>query len=613
MAVFSFFGRSARTRRLATACLSVVENMERGGNRLAPERPRDTIFVPAVVEPLEPKIHLTAVLTAGVSAKGSFVSGHAYDLNLFTTGGYTITKWVVYWNDPNGSASVTYTNGSGFTNPYTVSYTYQSAYQSGLPFGPSAPIKVVATASDGTTTATGYLGTDSNFGSTPSDTGKSLFTESGNSGTASHPVSALDPSTGDIYTANEYKPSSGRSTYEFSVTRSTPSGAVDTNWGSSGTLAFYFDSSNDVPTCIAVAEDGGYVIVGGNCGTGWAVAILETGYQTSTHNYGLVDSQTSPSFQSGHVNALAYDATDESCVVAGDSGTNMAAGLMFPVVSGGVWTMKWGSDTGYGTWSSAVKSYSTGHDSSATTAVNDIGIDLGSTEDVVEGVMVIGGNSDIGGCQQNFAMIGINQSDGSTISAFGTNGVATINIGCTIGCCGTATFDSECSLVSWWNGGDTTYYLTECGQFGDAGSEINDNFAAVRYAVHVTTNVITSVSLDTSFGQYSDGIALGPVSTPYAAVQDPFNGTIYMTGGTGDFYVVAFDSTGAVESSFGNDGVMQIDLGSSGGNSNDFAYSIIEGAEDTDGTTPLIVTGSSNSSYGDVGLVELLPANKPTS
>jgi hypothetical protein len=73
MGMFGIHGRSARSLRpkLSSACLPVVQALWSSGNDASCVIPLDPITTPAVVEPLEPKVHLTS-FTAGISASTTF-------------------------------------------------------------------------------------------------------------------------------------------------------------------------------------------------------------------------------------------------------------------------------------------------------------------------------------------------------------------------------------------------------------------------------------------------------------------------------------------------------------------------------------------------------------
>jgi hypothetical protein len=571
-----------------------------GGGRHPPKLPVEPRHCEAIVEDLEHKVHLTTVFTAGIAAPSTYSLLQSFTLNLFTTGG-TAKQWVVYWNDPAGSTSETFTNNNGFTNPVSESHTYTTA-------GPSAPIYAVATSTTNLT-ATAYLGLYSSFGNSPSNTGKSLFTPGGSPyASADTPVvSAVDDNSsdgttyGDVYSATNYRPTSG-SHYEFVITRTTPSGTVDTTWGpnGNGALPFSFDSTgDDIPSSIIVSKTGAYVVVAGKDATGWAIAMINTG-SIGGGKFGNVDYTTPSNFHSGKVNALAYDISDDKVSVAGDDGSgDMAAALFTPHFDGTAYSPNW-------TWSGDVKTYSiSGYTASATAAVAEVGNDANSGGvSELENAMVIGGDSVYNsGLDSDFTMIAINKSDGSVLSTFGTNGVIhTFNIGCHL--LNPASYDSETSLVTWFGNG--YYYLTEVGYSAC-------NISLVRYLCSTDTNGtnLVGASLDTSFGQYN-GLALGPYGTANAAVQDPISGTIYTAGSNpaaDDFFIAAIDDTGAADSTFANDGTMQIDMGSSSGNSTDVADSIAFDGDTANGVISLVVSGTSNSSFGKIGLADLLPSN----
>ena len=128
------------------ACSPIVESVLGGFQSRPTNIQRRATEPPAIVEPLEPRVHLTTTFTANVAgtAGGAHTSG--FSVNLWTTGG-AASQWVVHWGD--GTPASTY---------------YASAQPGGVfpvPFTPSPPHTYVAGNYSITATATTAGGTSS--------------------------------------------------------------------------------------------------------------------------------------------------------------------------------------------------------------------------------------------------------------------------------------------------------------------------------------------------------------------------------------------------------------------------------------------------------------------
>ena len=241
-----------------------------------------------------------------------------YSVHLFTTG-YKAVKWVISWHDSDSGAQghnpITYTNSNGFANPSEFTYSYLGHA--------TAPITAVATDANNDT-ATAYFALSDTFGSYPTqEAGESLAFPYNYQGTLSQVASVTDlndTSTrendvfyGYTYVASAYKVGTGP--VVFGVTQFDPQGNINAAWGNNGTLEIQFDSSGDVPYGIGISARGGFLVVVGQCGTGWAIGEVTTNDLNGIlSNYGSVDAQlpstAGSTFETGRADAVAFDSSD---------------------------------------------------------------------------------------------------------------------------------------------------------------------------------------------------------------------------------------------------------------------------------------------------------------
>lgn len=439
---------------------------------------------------------------------------------------------------------------------------------------------------------------------------------------------AIDTNSNDrfykeAFVASTYYPSGGGGPL-FAVTAFS-NGQPDSSWGvyngaaNDGTFVVpSFGGGSDIPVAIAYDPNGGtgnpYLVIVGKSATGWAIAVLDTNLNTGISiNYGNVVQDSMNSLESGQANAVWVDQTDGGghFVAVGTDGSHMvaigesSASLTAYTIGGSSWP---------GTYGIRTYSYASGTGTANSASANSV-IELDDASNY-QGTdnesLIIGGNTQW--CNNtctptsgsDFTLVQINDSDGSV----GPLGSIRTNIGQTLGS-GHATnnpsYDVAESVVPFSSTGAGPLYLTAVGQSNALGS---DHFTMVQYKPNTNHNGYVLV---TTFGQYSDGVLTGPTGDAYAAIPDSFSsGTFEVLGASGsDFLVAKYTSSGSLDTSFGNAGLMYQDFGdTSGNNSNDVGYSL---AMATDGS--LLACGTTiqpGASHTQIALADLLDGNQLT-
>ena len=578
-------GRERRTRsgrqELTTASAPVVEKLE---SRCRSEMPSS---FPVMIEALEPRVHLTATFNAYLVAPPTGSFGSAYTIELYTTGG-SASKWVIHWGD--GSTDTTINNPS---SPQSATHTYSSSAP------PTSAIKAVATLStNSNVTATGYFALSNSFGNRQfQDSGESVQYPHGSTGNSGGVAMAIDTSGGTyngyIYVASLYKSN------QIAVTRFAPSGQVDTTFGSQqGTFVFdpfVTGTDTDVPTSIAV--NGRYVAVAGSCSSGWAVGTIDT--TGGSNGSGVVAAHAAGVFATGQANAVTFGLGGD-VIAAGyenSSPTCMAVAALKPDTGVG--------DTSFGSNGSVSLTIS------GCNFANSV-IQLAGNVGPDNGDILLGGKT-LTSTYSDFTLVALT-STGSLDNNFGCCGISQVNFGNTIGTAHGMTnvpsMDSDYSLVEWYNSTAGAYDVTAVGSSNAQGS---DHVALARF-------VESTGVLDTTYGPYSDGLALGPAGEGYGAALEDTNTTpgYIVTAGTSnnDFLVCRFKNTGDLDPNFGNAGVMLTDFGDSSTNSTDVAYSVVVlpgSTRPTNDKTDTILVGGSTTPSGsnaELALAEYLPENK---
>jgi hypothetical protein len=144
----------------------------------------------------------------------------------------------------------------------------------------------------------------------------------------------------------------------------------------------------------------------------------------------------------------------------------------------------------------------------------------------------------------------------------------------------------------------------------------------VTLAGRVLDRVSASTGLkDTSFGPFLSGSttvhqgwAMGPAGGAFAAVLDPSVDKIVISGTSGnDFLAARFEEDGmSLDSTFGQNGVIKIDFGSTSGILTDGGRSVVMRTLDGGTTYDILVAGytyDSTTAKFKIALVDLLDDN----
>ena len=562
---------------------SAVESLvSRRGSWVASARcPDPGLQVPAIVEPLEHRVHLSATFNCYMSA---VVSGRTVTVILWTTGGKA-SQYVVNWNDPNtnGTISATYTAPSD-GSPLTKSYTYKGAY--------TGAITTVATLSGTNTTATAYYALDGSFGTfQASGTGATRWNPNGNTNTVGQTSAVVDtigggsdPLLNDVFVAHSYYPTGGGGPL-IGITALSAYGQFDSKFGSynnaanNGTYVVpSFGGGSDVPYAMAMAVDGGanaiFLIVVGKCSRGWAICVINTerNNNVSGTNYGNPKWDLpigSTPLDGGQANAVEMETTDGTThfAVAGTDGTHMVVANL-NLADGTPFNTNWGTSGlvtvpfagGHANFQDNIAS-----GNSILELDDQVAVDPGE-ELIVAGCTYFscGGTCGCGAITgSDFTIVEIGDESATVDATLRTN------IGLTLS--SSPSTDAAYGVVAYEPVG-AHINLTAVGQTNYWGA---DHFTLEQY--DFTTGALVS-----SFGQHS-GIDEGPAGDANAVLMPAFSsaGEFFVTGAAGgDILTAAFANTGSLESSgssaFGNGGLWYQDLGdsASANNSTDIGWSL---------------------------------------
>lgn len=599
--------RSAGVSRAGAIEVERIESRCRDAARLPVLLPVP-LGEPAIVESLEHRLHLTGTFDCYMSAA---VVNRTVSIVLWTTGGQA-SQYVVYWNDTNsgGSISTTYTAPANGT-PLPESYTYHGTGT----FSPT--VTTVATLSGSSTTATAYYALNKSFGNFQAQgTGASTYVPNGDVNSVGQTSMAIDPVSTDhfykeVFVAHSYYPSGGGGPL-FGITAFS-GGQFDSSWGTyngaanNGTLVVpSFGGGSDVPYAIAYDPNGTtpLLIVVGKCATGWAIAVVNMSLDTGgTGQYGNAQKTSASNFEAGQANAVWADQTDggghfvavgtnnTKMVAVGENSADLSVYSSWPTPSGIVTIPYTGSQATQASANSVVE-------------VDDVlGIHTGEE-------LIIGGYTSF--CcsgfpfSSDFTLVDLQDSDGTA----GSLGSIRTNIGQTLHHDGHSvtnnpSTDSAYSVVPWQDSTGVQYF-TAVGQSNALGAQ---RFTMAQY----TKDTNGHFALYSSFGQYGDGIATGPAGAAHGAVLDSLtNGTFEVVGAAnGDFLTAKFTALGALDTTFGNGGLMYQDFGdTAGNNSGDTGYSVEIGIDGS-----ILVCGNTlpnGPQFQRIALVDILDGNTLT-
>ena len=599
----------------ATGEVERIETKWRGRVPVA-QTGQPVLTEPAVVEPLEGRVHLS--FNCYMSAQ---VANRTVSAVLWTTGGQA-SQYVVHWNDPNpnGSTSITYTAPAD-GSPKTVTYVYQGPY--------TGTITTVATSTTNAT-STAYYALSKSFGNFQGvqGTGASSYIPNGSTGIAGQTSMAIDNAEdhyqGEMFVAHSFYPSGGGGPLfgitAFAAPGQAGAGQFDSTFGniqnpSTGTWAANngtyvvpsFGGGSDIPYGIAIHFDGqhGVAYVVGKCARGWAIVAVDLdeqppgqGVNNGKPDWGLPGGTTT--FKSGQANGVW---AGDNLEVVGTSGAHIVAAALS--YANGSMAPNWG-DNGTGFVSVPYQNPGGVSDYSATAYSAFEEDDVFSTRSEE---MLVGGSTSwcCGPCGStlgsDYTIVEINDDTGTYDGAIRTN-VATTLTGTSAHLNCNPSSDSIYSLVPWQPSGQGQ--PMEVDAVGQTNAFTGgDYFTIAQY--RLDTGALVS-----SFGQYGRGIKQGPAGDAYsAAVVDSSAGTFVVTGQSGsDILTAKFTSSGALDSTFGNSGVMYQDYGDMSSNSTDIGYGVLVAADGSIlvcGTT--LPHGSTNRA---IALLDYLVSNQVT-
>ncbi|HZL38581.1 MAG TPA: hypothetical protein VFC78_24955 [Tepidisphaeraceae bacterium] len=562
-----------------------------------------------IAEVVESRLLLSAFY-CNISAVPTRAHTSTFQMEITPTGG-TPSKYVINWNDPGGIKSQTI-NSPG-SAPYRATHPYTEAY--------TGPITVVATSTTNAT-ATAYFALSSSFGNFQGvqGTGAAIYNPYGNTISVGQTFAAMDNVSGDVlngdvFVAGAY--SIGAGSY-FGVTAFL-NGQVDSRFGSingvqnNGTFVVpQFGGGGDVPLAISVGSNGsnGVIAVAGKCATGFAVALISTVYDQPSKTYGVWLWNTPSYFEPGQANGVEVDSTDGNHLVAvGTDGTHIVAAAMN--LDDGT---PYNDGLGH-TWG-ATGIITVPLSANAVSATGNTVVEEDEVPDTQNGenLIIIGGatNWQITACGctpesgSDFTLVAVEDYTGTIDTDLRTNiGLELTAYGSCVFC--SPSVDSVYSLV-FWDDPVSGYVVDAIGQ-----STATQAITIAQYALNVQG---VPTALVSGFGQAGSGIARGPAGNAYAAaIVSPTTGTFVVTGSTyagGDMLTCQFNASGALDTTFGNAGVMQQDLGTTSANSYDFAYSVIVTTIGTDGYA-IIIDGSTlqpGTTKYQIGMAEYLDSNQ---
>ena len=596
--------RSSLNRRSRVAHDHVIE-----AGRLRRRGPL-TIGCPVFAELLESRVLLSFVAHMSAQATGALNANYAIDL---TTTGDQASKWVVNWGD---LSSNTYTAPpGGFSVPFSPTHQYTMATSYGI-------TSTATSNSNSNVTSTTGFALNMNFGTTPfQQSGKVVDKPPGTTGNANGEAMAIDTSNGDIYVVGPFTPSGGGATV-FGITRYFPASSTgiggvkdSTGFGSNGTLqALALGGTTtevDIPYTIVMDSRLHIAYVAGkttvNGVTTWGFAIFNA-VGSGTYINGITGTlqPSGKSLPNGQANALVLDGANPDAIMVGT-----AWGGKIGVAAINLNTLDFDGSFNSG----SPLSIATGASGTATAnSAIDLEQNNGNDELVVGGTTTYTQGSTSAG---DFTLVEIDDN-GTPDSGFGNQGtgypgVYRLNIGNKLGvghACNIPSLDSCYSLLEYSTVTTNDGFIAVGGSNALGGS--NDSFALARFSM-----ASAQPALDTSFGNHSDGLAIGMgvSGDAYTAILDPNTNYILAAGSyLGDFEVARFtnatSSGGAVDNSFGFRG-FETDFGSTSGVTTDVARSI---AIDTWSSAPLadIVVGGytfTNSSNAQIALADYLPNN----
>ena len=590
----------------------------------------------AAIEPLERRLLMS--FYAGLSAPdGPIHVGDTFTMTAVTDGSVTPGSETFNWGDGTSSGP--------YSNPGTFKQADNTTYAANTQQNPSYSPNLSVTPSGGTA-YTVPLTLDSTFGVSPTYSGKSAAAANGNTYTSGGGTAmAIDPTNGEIYVAAAYKDAS-RTQPEFSVTKFTSTGSVDSTWGANhGTTAFNFDGTGpqtaNIPYCIVFDKNTG-IYVGGTANGKFCVARL-TSAGFLDQGFGAAQSGVITLSQSGQVNSMTVENKDNPAflVLAGSdgTGTKMALARMSTATNGSLPAGTLDSTFGpSGTGMETFSSFGAIAESANFVMQADFFYGTNSFDLLVGGYAQF--NQSCCGTYSNSMVLALTDTAGQIpgknagvldTTNFGSGqGWCYTNVGCVASvhpinsCSGTgfASGDNSYSLVCWTSG-NSVWFIYSVGPTNYV-NDVSPEYSFVRY---------TEAGVrDTTWGtQGIVAIASGPAgnasdATPYAATIDTVDpshssdpesdsNALIVAAGTGAYgstgcdFILAriFASSGALDNSFGSSGQTYTDMTPSGTTfKNDIAKSVVMYPN----TLNIIAAGSTSYGNGQLAIASYRPNNQ---
>ncbi len=310
------------------------------------------------------------------------------------------------------------------------------------------------------------------------------------------------------------------------VLRFNPDGNLDSSFGSGGTVFTDFFAEDDRAYAVAIQADGKIVVAGSS--TQFFALVRYNPDGTDDTSFGAFGDGRVRTDVSGdgpaQANAIAIQ-SDGKIVVAGRSGDSAANSLDFAILR---YNTDGTLDTSFGASGGTNVDFFSGNDAAFALVIQG------------DGKIVAGGSASRGDASSpDFALVRLN-ADGSFDASFDVDGKVATDF--------SSSLDGIYGIALQTNG-----KIVAAG-FTFITSEANDNFALARYN--------TNGSLDTTFGTGGKVITdIHPVTDEAHAVVIQSDGKIIAggiagPGGNLDFALARYDSSGALDPTFGGDGTV---------------------------------------------------------
>lgn len=326
--------------------------------------------------------------------------------------------------------------------------------------------------------------------------------------------------------------STGKSSFDFALARYTTNGTIDKSFSDDGILVSSLSEGDDIPTAIAIQNDGkiavvGYSNINNQNKTQSFCAIVRYNTDGSVDSSFTVDAKRL-GFRSAYPNSAVIQ-TDGKIVIAGQSVTGVQG-----QTATNIFVARYNTDgTLDGTFNN--KGWQ----------ITDFGSDNENASMVKlqnDGKIVVVANAS-NGSNTDFALARY-KTDGSLDSSFGTNGLQQTDF---------ENGEEAASLL----------YIKNDGKIVVAGSTLNNTFLALAH-------YNADGSPDRSFyddGTFSNSFKSAPQGfSRYSATAIQSDGKMIAAGRTWngsntDFAVVRYNTDGSLDSTFSNKGVQITDLG----------------------------------------------------